>query len=428
MGTAIFRVQGIKRTDDLKGIGKHNIDRISHTNMDIDHSRSDENITLKTCEGTYTEMFNEITVDLKKQHEDQMENTRKSRRKSFYEKINSDRADVACEFLLSASPEYFEDKSHEQIEEWAKASLEFVIDSVGIEKKNVLHAVVHMDEKTPHMHIVAVPLVEKYDGRKKQNVLAISRKHLITTKEDMSEVQTKYVQFMNKNGFALERGKEGSKEKHLHPTEYKEKVNLEKEIHLLEKNIAAKQEEWLAFTEDVAVEVDVSPRRELKKVEVRTEEKNLFGIQKKEIKKKPTGNVVISEKEFKQLIGSAIENQKLKGRMEKILKTDLAKENKSLASELDLVFAEWKEKDKENKVLQEENRSLRSQNSDLRQEIGFLYESTKEFLKERTEGLKAFKSIFKGFLDKVKEKVAGSEFERLYKREKARERDKGMEL
>ncbi len=30
----------------------------------------------------------------------------------------------------------------------------------------------------------------------------------------------------------------------------------------------------------------------------------------------------------------------------------------------------------------------------------------KEFLKERTDGLKAFKNVFKGFVDKVKDKTA----------------------
>lgn len=54
--------------------------------------------------------------------------------------------------------------------------------------------------------------------------------------------------------------------------------------------------------------------------------------------------------------------------------------------------------------------------------------SSKEFLKERTDGLKAFKEVFKGLVDKVKEKTPKGEFERLDKAEKSRERNRGMDM
>ena len=78
--------------------------------------------------------------------------------------------------------------------------------------------------------------------------------------------------------------------------------------------------------------------------------------------------------------------------------------------------------------LVEENRSLKSKISDLRNEIGSIYKSTKEFLKERTNGLKAFKSVFNDLVTKVKEKSPKGEFERLNKQEKRKEKDRGMEL
>lgn len=62
-------------------------------------------------------------------------------------------------------------------------------------------------------------------------------------------------------------------------------------------------------------------------------------------------------------------------------------------------------------------------------------------LKERTDGLKAFKNVFKGFVDKVKDKTAQfqekhdlepkkNEFELTHNREvkKERSRDQGMSL
>lgn len=84
MGKAIFRVSGIKTTFDLRGIGKHNLDRKSDTNKDIDLSRSHENITLKRCTGTYLEMFGHVTEDLKKQHEEQMKKLGRAVRNRFW--------------------------------------------------------------------------------------------------------------------------------------------------------------------------------------------------------------------------------------------------------------------------------------------------------------------------------------------------------
>src|SRR5699024_8519957 len=56
--------------------------------------------------------------------------------------------------------------------------------------------------------------------------------------------------------------------------------------------------------------------------------------------------------------------------------------------------------------LLEENKSLKTKISDLKRDASLIYESTKEFLKERTDGLKAFKNVTKGFVDKVKDTTA----------------------
>ena len=69
--------------------------------------------------------------------------------------------------------------------------------------------------------------------------------------------------------------------------------------------------------------------------------------------------------------------------------------------------------------MRSENRSLKERIGDLQGEIGLLYKSSKEFLKERTEDVRAFRNVFKSFADKIKEKIKGSEFERLYKRDQS---------
>ena len=443
MGKAIFRVSGIKTTFDLRGIGKHNLDRKSETNKDIDLSRSHENITLKRCTGTYLEMFGHVTEDLKKQHEEQMKKTRKSRQKSFLDKINGDKADVACEFLMSATPEYFEGKSREEIEEWGRASLEFITKGIGIEEKNILHAVVHTDEKTPHMHVVAVPLVKKYDGRRKQDVLAISRKHFIKTREDMAEVQTKYVEHMNKKGFSLERGLEKSDARHLDVARYKVQEN-QRELAMTEKALLEKKSELhevrSEFEKSLEILSDTKEKIPFLKKETETVKTGFMKSEEKE-----TGNYVLSPKHMKELSVKVNAAAIIKKDYVRLRNTDLVKENQQLWEIASEALKENEQLKKRNSALQKEktklfweNDLLKDEISHLKREIGLVYKSTKEFLKERTEDVRAFRNVFKSLVDKIKVKISqarekqnlrpqASEFEKVYKRELSEDRNRGFE-
>lgn len=451
MPKAIFRVQGIKTTGDLKGIGKHNVDRISHTNKDIDQERSNENITLKECGENYNSRFHEITHDLKIQHEEQMKTTRKSRRKNFLDKVNEDKADVACEFLMSASPEYFEGKSREEIEKWAETSLDFITINIGIEEKNVLHAVVHMDEKTPHLHVVAVPLVEKYDGRRKKDVLAISRKHFIKNGEQLAQIQTDYVDHLKENGIQLNRGKEKSKAQHLDVARYKivkteerlheienelldknfEMTQLKNEKKSLEKNLGQKKNELENITGILPTEnIEVKVRKEVKT----TVEDKLVHFGKPKVIKKETGNWVVTPKELKRLQNYVNAGLAVKQDYERLKSTDLVQENKDLERLLILEREENTEIKEENNRLRHDLRdaekeigTLKERVSDLRHEVKNIYQSAKEFLKDRTSDLRTFKRVFKELVGKVKEKTPRSEFERLDRVEKRKEKDRGME-
>ncbi len=53
--------------------------------------------------------------------------------------------------LITASPEFFKKKSPKEIQAFFQRAADFLIGRVG--KENIVSAVVHMDEKTPHLHI-----------------------------------------------------------------------------------------------------------------------------------------------------------------------------------------------------------------------------------------------------------------------------------
>src|SRR5699024_3117061 len=66
-----------------------------------------------------------------------------------------------------------------------------------------------------------------------------------------------------------------------------------------------------------------------------TGEKSMFGLGKEIMKteKKPTKNVVISERDYKNLVTAVRDNDKLKQHVSNLMSTDMAREYKKLSKE-----------------------------------------------------------------------------------------------
>ena len=75
--------------------------------------------------------------------------------------LNQSRNCVADELLFTASPKFFENMSNDDLMNWANTCMEFVYNDLGYKKEQILHATIHLDEKSPHIHCVVVPLVKK---------------------------------------------------------------------------------------------------------------------------------------------------------------------------------------------------------------------------------------------------------------------------
>lgn len=108
----------------------------------------------------------------------------------------------SCGVIFSGSHEQMKKiESADLIGHWAKDTYNFACDRWG--KENIIRASVHMDEKTPHMHLHFVPLLE--DGR-------LSAKEIVS-KENLKSLQNDYADLMQDYG--LSRGIEGSKQRHV---------------------------------------------------------------------------------------------------------------------------------------------------------------------------------------------------------------------
>ncbi len=85
------------------------------------------------------------------------------------------------ETLITASPEFINKLSEKEKREYFERTTEFIKQEVGEDR--IISAVVHMDEATPHMHLVFCPINK--DGK-------LSAKSILGNQKSLSEWQTKY--------------------------------------------------------------------------------------------------------------------------------------------------------------------------------------------------------------------------------------------
>ena len=208
----IFRSQPIMTLENLKQIGSHNKreKQAYKSNPDIKLNMSQYNVELKPLAEKYVKGFYNITKEYRKEHEERMKTEREDRKRKFNTMLDNSRNVVADELLFTATNRFFKNMSNEDLMKWANTSMEFVYEDLGYTKEQVLHATLHVDEKTPHIHCVVIPLVKKLDNRTKTERYTISKKQYIKDNIHLSQLQDKYHQRLTEKGFDLERGIKGS--------------------------------------------------------------------------------------------------------------------------------------------------------------------------------------------------------------------------
>lgn len=121
------------------------------------------------------------------------------------------------EALVTASPEFFKGKSRSEVKAYFEYALEFLKSKQ--DSQTFISAVVHMDEKTPHLHLCFVPLTA--DGR-------LSAKEIIGNKKRLVKWQDEFWEHMVRRYPDLERGESASQtgREHIPPRLFKEMALL----------------------------------------------------------------------------------------------------------------------------------------------------------------------------------------------------------
>ena len=156
--------------------------------------------------------------------------------------------------LVTVSPEFA--KAHEaEMPEYFRRAFDFLKERVG--EENIFSAVVHMDEKTPHMHLCFVPLTR--DKR-------LSAKEILGNKKSMIRWQDDFYACMAERWPELERGTPAveTKRRHLTPQWYKKVTAMDAKLEQLEAtlnninvfNAGKKREEAVALLAQLLPEVE----------------------------------------------------------------------------------------------------------------------------------------------------------------------------
>ena len=167
----------------------------------------------------------------------------------------------AIRIMLSGTHETMKEiEKNKQLGNWCKDNLHWLKETFG--EENLVSAVLHMDEKTPHLHATIVPIVtgERRKAKKDSNPLIYKKKNSnanrlcaddVMARNKLKHYQNTYAAAMAKYG--LRRGIEGSEAKHISTSEYyrnlheqnqkleQKKNQKQSELKTIEKNISSKK-------------------------------------------------------------------------------------------------------------------------------------------------------------------------------------------
>ena len=135
------------------------------------------------------------------------------------------------ETLITASPEFLAELSLQEQREYFTRAVNFMADQIG--GRNIISAVVHMDERTPHMHLSFCPITE--DGR-------LSAKEILGNQKKLSQWQTDFHECMVDRWPQLQRGESAmvTGRKHILVYLYKMGQHLDKQYEEIVKALDAK--------------------------------------------------------------------------------------------------------------------------------------------------------------------------------------------
>ena len=165
MSYAIVRNEKLTRSQ-AQGICVHNDRKAkNHSNKEIDIERTPLNYYLKKNELNYVKEFDRLKE----------ENNLKGQIRS--------NSIIICEMIFTSDEAFFNKIGIEETKRYFNESYSFICNYKNLGEKNIISAVVHLDEGTPHMHLVYVPVIHTQDKDGKMLTLNMLLQKALNLKE-----------------------------------------------------------------------------------------------------------------------------------------------------------------------------------------------------------------------------------------------------
>ena len=216
MSYAIIRNEKLTRAQAM-GAYKHNERKTkNHINKNIDSSKTELNYYLKKNELSYIKEFDRIKekYDLKGQ-------------------IRSN-SNIMCEMVFTSDQKFFAKIGYEESKRYFEESYKFICEYKNLGEQNIISAVVHMDEDTPHMHLLFIPVIHTTD-KQGNKIDKVCCRDFWKGKNSYRDLQNAYFKHISEKEFKLERGElvEVTNREHYSVQEYKRITNFENTKELL---------------------------------------------------------------------------------------------------------------------------------------------------------------------------------------------------
>ena len=349
MSYAIIRNTKYKR-ENLKGIYRHNERRNkNYSNANIDKEKSYLNYAIKSPQYSYEKEFERI------------------RRKYDLKGQIKTVSNIACEYIITLDKEFFERIGEEETRRYFETSYKFLSEYKNLGEQYIMSAKVHMDEETPHMHLIFLPVVHTKD-KEGNDIDKLACSEFWKAKDSYRQLQNAFYDYMTSHNFKLERGVpiEESGRKHLDLKEYKDITNFDKTKEKLQ-NIKLELPN-IPNLEDINVNRLSKKRDEKILEEIIKSKDNLMNDLYQD-------NLILQQELSRQarMVEKAEKYQKER---EKIMA-----ENKKMHNQVKNIKAEYKEKefDLEWKY-KSKIKSLEKENKHLHKKVDKFYETVEKFI------------------------------------------------
>lgn len=210
MSYAIVRNEKLTRAE-INGKGTHNDRKAkNHTNKDIDPTKTHLNYYIKKNQLTYTKEFDKYL---------------KENNVQGHLRSNSI---IMCQMIFTSDQAFFDRIGEKETKRYFDECYKFICDYKNLGEKNIISAVVHLDEGSPHMHLMFVPVVHTKD-KDGNNIDKICARDFWKGRDSYRKLQDAYFNHVKSKGFDLERGMfvEDTNRKHYTIEEYKKITNYE---------------------------------------------------------------------------------------------------------------------------------------------------------------------------------------------------------